>query len=236
MYNQSTGGFQPTDVVSGSINDFWFTIGQYMPNIIAAIIVFAIGWIFGILLYRAVVEFIKFLRIDDLMRSSGLSDAAHEAGFRLDIGMFLGILVKWFIILAFLSVSLSILGLSRVTVFIEQVVLLYIPQIVVAALILILAAVIADLVKKIISGSARIAGAHQGANFAGTIAKWAIWILAVLAALEQLGVAVALIQTLFTGLVVALSIAFGLAFGLGGKEAAARAIDRIWSEFSHTQK
>lgn len=226
----------PTDFIGGSVGDVWFTIGQYVPNIIAAIIVFAIGWIFGVILYRAVVELVKFLRVADLMNSSGLSGAAREAGFRLDVGMFLGILVKWFVILAFLSASLSILGLSRVTIFIEQVVLLYIPQVVVAALILILAAVIADLVKRIISGSARMAGAHQGANFAGTIAKWAIWVLAVLAALQQLGVAVALIQTLFTGFVVAMAIAFGLAFGLGGKDAAARVIEHMRSELSRNRE
>jgi len=227
---------QTSDALGGSINDMWFTIGQYVPSIIAAIIVLAIGWVFGVLLYRAVVEFVKFLRVDDLMRSSGLTEAARDGGFNLDVGVFLGILVKWFVILAFLSVSLGILGLSRVTIFLEQVVLLYIPQVIVAALILIIAAVIADIVKKLISGSARIAGAHQGANFAGTIAKWAIWILAILAALEQLGVAVALIQTLFTGLVVALAIAFGLAFGLGGKDAAARAIEHVRSELSHGKK
>lgn len=230
---QSALAIQSTDALGGSINDMWFTIGQHIPAIIAAIIVLAIGWIFGVLLYRAVVEFVKFLRVDDLMRSSGLSDAAREAGFNLDVGVFLGILVKWFVILAFLSVSLGIIGLSRVTIFLEEVILLYIPQVIVAALILIIAAVIADLVKNIISGSARAVGAHQGANFAGTIAKWAIWILAILAALEQLGVAVTLIQTLFTGLVIALSLAFGLAFGLGGKEAAARAIEHVRSELSH---
>ncbi len=116
MYTEY-GTMQSPDVVGGSINAFWFTIGQYMPNIIAAIIVFAIGWIFGILLYRAVVEFVRFLRIDDLMKSSGLTDASREAGFNLNVGIFLGVLVKWFVILAFLSVSLGILGLSRVTLF-----------------------------------------------------------------------------------------------------------------------
>lgn len=227
---------QSAYAVGGSVNDMWFMIGQFIPSIIAAVIVFAIGWIFGILLYRAVVEFVKFLRVDELMRSSGLTGAARDAGFNLDVGVFLGILVKWFVILAFLSVSLGILGLSRVTIFLEQVVLLYIPQVIVAALILVIAAVIADLVQKIIAGSARFAGAHQGANVAGTIAKWAIWILAILAALEQLGVAVTLIQTIFTGLVIALSLAFGLAFGLGGKEAAARAIEQVRSEFSRNKK
>jgi hypothetical protein len=48
-------------------------------------------------------------------------------------------------------------------------------------------------------------------------------------------VATEFVQTLFTGFVVAASLAFGLAFGLGGKEAAARAIERIRGEISHNR-
>ena len=86
--------------------------------------------------------------------------------------------------------------------------------------------------KKLVASSARASGAHT-ANLAGSIAKWAIWLFAVLAALSQLNVAAEFMQTLFTGLVVALALAFGLAFGLGGKEAAARTIERIRSEIAN---
>ena len=157
-----------------------------------------------------------------------------EAGFPLSIGRFLGTLVQWFIVIGFLVASLDVLGLNRVTIFLQQVVLLYLPQIIVAVLILILAAIVAEAVKNIISSSARAAGAHSG-NLAGTVAKYAIWITAVLAVLNQLGVATEFVQTLFTGLVVALSLAFGLAFGLGGKEAAARTIERIRGEIVHNR-
>ena len=61
------------------------------------------------------------------------------------------------------------------------------------------------------------------------MARWAIWIFAILVALERLGVS-PLIQTLFTGIVVALALAFGLAFGLGGQAAAARYIERVQNE------
>ena len=92
--------------------------------------------------------------------------------------------------------------------------------------------VVAEVVKGIVSGSARAAGAHA-ANLAGAVAKWAIWVFAIMAALDQLQVASTFIQTLFTGVVIALSLAFGLAFGLGGKESASRTIERIRSEIAH---
>ena len=65
------------------------------------------------------------------------------------------------------------------------------------------------------------------------VAKYAIWVTGIMAALQQLGIATEMLQTLFTGVVIAISLAFGLSFGLGGKEAAARTIERIRSEISH---
>jgi hypothetical protein len=223
---------QSSDVVQASFATLWYTVVQYLPAIIAAVIVFVIGWIIAVILYRIVIEIVKVLRIDEALKATGLNEAAREAGFTLDIGKFLGTLVMWFVILVFLVASLEILGLSRVTVFLQQVVLLYLPQVIVASLILILGAIVAEVVRGVVTGSARAAGAH-GANLAGTVAKWAIWTFALIAALEQLDIATAFIQTLFTGIVIALSLAFGLAFGLGGKEAAARTIEKVRSEISH---
>ncbi len=220
------------NAIQGSFYDLWFTVALYLPRILAAIIVFIIGWIVATVLYRIVVEVAKVLHVDEALKSAGVDDAAKEAGFRLDAGRFLATLVMWFVILVFLIASLEILGLTTVTLFLQQVVLLYLPQVIVASLILILAAVVAEVVRGLIVGSARAAGAHSE-NLAGAVAKWAIWIFGVLAALNQLGVATAFIQTVFTGVVIALSLAFGLAFGLGGKDAAADAIKKIRTEIKH---
>jgi hypothetical protein len=223
---------QSAGAVQGSFADLWYTVAQFLPAILAAVIVFVIGWIVGVILYRVVVEVVRVLRINDALRSAGMDEAARSAGLKLDVGHLLGTLVQWFVVLVFLVASLDILGLTRVTIFLQTVVLLYLPQVIVAALILILGAIVAEVVRSLVAGSARAAGAH-GANLAGAVAKWAIWVTAVLAALNQLGVATEFVQTLFTGIVIAASLAFGLAFGLGGKEAAARTIERIRSEIAH---
>ena len=223
---------QSADVVQTSFTALWYTVVQYLPAILAAVIVFIIGWIVGVILYRIVVEIVKVLRVDEALKATGLNDAAKDAGISLDIGRFLGSLVMWFIVLVFLVASLEILGLSRVTVFLQAVVISYLPSVIVATLILILTAIVSEVVKNLVAGSARAVGAH-GANLAGSVAKWAIWLFGIIAALTQLGIATAFLQTLFTGIIVALALAFGLAFGLGGKEAAARTIERIRSEIAH---
>lgn len=221
-----------TDAIQGSFYDLWYMVAMYLPRLLAAAVVFIIGWIFAAVLYRVVVETVKALKIDEALRAAGVHEAASDAGFSFNTGAFLGTLVMWFVALVFLVASLEILGLSTVTIFLERVVILYLPQVIIASLIIILGAIVADVVRKFVIGSAKAAGAHA-ANLAGTVAKWAIWVFAVLAALDQLGVASVFIQTVFTGLVISLSLAFGLAFGLGGKDAAARAIERVREEIRH---
>ena len=225
---------QSANVLQNSFADLWYTVIQFLPAILASIIIFIVGWIVGVILYRVVEQVVKVLRLDDALKAAGVNEFAREAGFNLNIGAFLGTLVQWFIVIVFLMTSLEVLGLSRVTIFLQQVVLLYLPQVIVAVLILVLAAIVAEAVKNVIASSARAAGAHSG-NLAGTVAKYAIWVTAILAVLNQLGVATEFVQTLFTGIVIALALGFGLAFGLGGKEAAGRTIERIRSEIAHNR-
>lgn len=216
-------------VLQQSAQDLWLGIVAIVPNLIVALVIFVIGWIIGAVLGRVIAQIVSSLKIDNALRSAGFEETFNRAGFSLNSGEFLGGLVKWFVIIVFLVASLDVLGLNQVNVFLREVVLLYLPQVIVAVLILLVAAVIAEIARNLVTGAAK-AASMLSANFLGSVAKWAIWIFAVLAALNQLGVATAFVQTLFTGVIVALSLGFGLAFGLGGQQAAASYIERLRSE------
>ena len=160
-------------------------------------------------------KIVKAIKVDAILESAGARGLLEKAGFNLNTGAFLGGLVKWFIIIVFLVAALDILKLEAVNTFLTNVVLGYIPQVIVATLILVVAAVLADLTQKVLTGGARALDS-KSAGFVGGVARWAIWVVAILAALNQLGIAGQMMQTLFTGLVAMLAIAGGLAFGLGG--------------------
>jgi small-conductance mechanosensitive channel len=204
---------------------------SFAPNLIIAIIVFIIGWMVGSLVGKAIAQVVNALKIDKLFESAGAGEIMQRMGMKLSVGGFLGGLVKWFIIVVFLMTSLEFLRLSQVNDFLREVVLGYLPNVIIAALILIIASVVADAMKKIISGSAKAANVHL-ANLMGSVARYAIWIFAFIIALSELGIATAFMQVLFTGLIAMLAIAGGLAFGLGGKDAAARFIERMKNEMS----
>ena len=217
------------DVLSQSFQNLSYGLVAFIPNLIVAIVIFIVGWLIGIGVGRVVEQIITALRIDQALKATGLERLLSRAGFTLSSGKFLGFLVKWFFIIVFLVASLDVLHLTVVNMFISDVVLGYLPQVIVAVLILIVAALVAEAAERLVAGSARMASLHA-AGFIGKVARYAIWIFAILAALAQLDVATAFVQTLFTGVVIAIAIALGLSFGLGGQKTAERFLDRLQSE------
>jgi len=215
-----------SSIFQASLQDIWLGTAAFLPKFIVAIVILVIGWIFGGIVDKVIAQVVRSLKIDNILRSAKVDQLLNKAGFNLDAGKFLGGLVKWFIIVVFLVASLDVLGLTQVNAFLNQVVLLYLPKVIVAALIILVAAVIADFTERIVVGAAK-AAEIKSANFAGKISRWAIWVFAILAALFQLGIAAAFVQTLFTGIIVAVSLALGLSFGLGGQDAAAKFIEKV---------
>ena len=220
-----------SEVLTRSFQDVWLGVAAFIPNLVVAIVIFVAGWVIGALLGRVIAQIIHSVKVDNVLKSIGLEDVLGKAGFRLDSGRFIGELVKWFVIVVFLIATLEVLGLNQVNVFLQNVVLAYLPQVIAAALILLIAAVVGDAMQKVVVGAAKAAQVET-AHLLGGLTKWAIWIFALLIALSQLGIADFFAQTLFTGIVVALAIALGLAFGLGGQNVAGRFLDKLSGDIS----
>ena len=220
-----------SDVLRDSFTDLWEEMINYIPNILVSIVIFIVGWVLASLVGKSVATIVRSLKIDAALQGLGIQDLVNRAGYRLDAGAFIGALVKLFIIVVFLIASLDVLGLEQINEFLNVVVLTYIPNVIAAAIILLLAAVIADVLRNIVVGSAKAAGVIH-ADFLGGLTKWAIWIFAILAAFTQLNIGAGFAQTLFTGMVAMLALAGGLAFGLGGRDAAARYIEKLGRDIS----
>lgn len=221
-----------TDPLALTLNEALAYVAVVLPGVVLALLLVVVGWLIGMGVGALVARIVGALRVDDALRSAQVHQIVEKAGFRFSSGGFLGGLVQWFIIAVFFVVALDVLELGPVTAFLSQVVFYYVPQVIAAVLILLIAALLADFVSRIVIGAATAADIGSP-FFVGSVARSAIWIFAILAALDQLNVASGLVQTLFTGIVVAISLALGLSFGLGGKEAAARYIDRVSAELSH---
>lgn len=213
------------DVVAGSLQSLWAGVVSFLPTLIAAIVVFIIGLIVAAGLGALVEKIFEAIRLDSLLNKLGLSPYLERAGLRLHGARFLGQMVNWFLIIAFLLAASDILGLTALSLFLRDV-LFYLPNIVVAVLIMLATVVVANFCRRVVTASVMSARLHAP-HFLGTLTWWAIVVFGLLAALVQLNIAPSIINSLVTGFIAMLALAGGLAFGLGGKEYAAYLINRL---------
>jgi len=221
MFIQTWGG-----IFSESLLNLWYGFINFIPGLLGAIIIFIVGWVVGSIIGKAISQLLAAVKLDKLFESAGADKFMDRAGIKLTVSGFIGGIVKWFIIVVFLMASLQIIGLTQVNDFLGAAVLDYLPRVIIAAIVLIIATIIADAMKKIVQASAKAVNASS-ANLLGSITSYAIWIFAIIIALSEIGIATYFMQVLFMGLIVMVAIAGGLAFGLGGKEAAAGLIEKV---------
>lgn len=215
----------PLDILGQALVDTSMTLIAFLPNVIIAVIIFALGWVFGAVLGRAVSHIISVLRIDNALHKAGLDTVSDRAGIRVSLAGFLGGVVKWLVIVSFTIASAEILGLTQVTQLLRDI-LMYIPQVIIAVIVLVISILVGDFVARLVSHSTKATGING--EFAAKMAKWSIIIVGgIFPALTQLRIAQGLVEVLFTGVVFALALSLGLAFGLGGRDAAARAIEKL---------
>jgi hypothetical protein len=214
------------DALQVAFAEMWAQVIMFTPTLVVALLVLLVGVIIASSLKHLIERVARKLAIDQALSAAGMTDVTTRLGMNLNTGVLLGTMVKWFVLLVFFVVALDMLRLTEVTTFLREVVIGYLPNVIVAVLILVVATILAGAVRKAIVHATGVAGMVRPELF-GKVAYVAIITVAVLAALNQLKVAADLIQPLFTGIVFAISLALGLAFGLGGKDAAARLIDSV---------
>ena len=218
--------YELVDKFGSSLNGVWGGVIAFLPKLIVALAIFIIGWVVGAVLGKVVAQAVRAIKLDGMLKSVGVEALMQKAGFKLDVGAFFGTLVKWFFVVVFLVPAMDVLELVQVNLFLQDVVLSFLPRVIVAALILVVGAIVAHAIERLVVGSAKVVDAPSS-QLMGGVAKWAVWVFAILAALSQLGIAGPFAQTLFSALAYGLALAGGLAFGLGGKEAASRYLERL---------
>jgi hypothetical protein len=169
------------------------------------------------------------VRFNDLAQRSGLAGFVRQMGIPRDAASFLADIAKWFVRLIVLVAAFDALGLPAVSTVLQQV-LLWLPNLVVALVVLVLGGLAASALHGLVRGATAEAGLGKPELLAG-IARVAVWAFAIVIAVNQIGVATELVNTLFMATVGAMALALGLAFGLGGRETAA-AIVRGWYQRS----
>ena len=208
-------------------------MAQSLPSVLGALVVLIVGLIVAAVLERLVERLIYYVKIDALLRKLGVEMYLERAGLELNAGHFLGRIVYWFVLLGFFLAASDILGFTALSGFLGDVIF-YIPNVVIAALIMLVALIVANFLQGLSVASVLGARLHA-AKFLGALSWWVVMIFGFLTAAVQLNIAVSVINTVITGLIAMFALAGGLAFGLGGRDAASRWISKFESEITHKE-
>jgi len=198
-----------------------------IPRILGFILVVLIGWLIASLIARAVATLLRTVRFNEVADRAGITGFSQRAGLTAGPADIVAGIVKWLIRIVVLLVAFDLLGLPAVSEVLREF-LLWLPNLIVAVAVLLIAGVAANALANVVRGASAEAGMTNPDTLAN-VTRITVWAFAVVVAVNQLGVAQTLINTLFTGLISAVALAAGLAFGLGGRDMAARKLED-WNE------
>ena len=198
-----------------------------IPRIIGFVVILVIGWLIASALAAGVAALLRAVRFNVLAQNAGIQGFINNMGLRTDASGFLANIVKWFVRLIVLVVAFDALGLPAVSNVLQQF-LLWIPNLVVAVVVLVIAGLAANALSNLVRGSTAQAGFDNPDTLA-TIARVAVWSFGIVVAVNQIGVAQELVNTLFMGFIGALALAAGLAFGLGGRDTAGQIVQNWYN-------
>ncbi len=194
---------------------------SFIPQLIGAIVILIVGYVVAKVLQAVVVRILRAVGFEGWMERGGIKQFFDRTQTRETPASVLGKLVFWFVFIIAITMAADALGIPQVSAVLAQLIA-YIPNIIAAILILILAALLANFLAGVVRGA-------TGSDILGSVARYAIIVYAVFAALTQLGIAVQLTANTFLILLGAVALAAALAFGIGGREVAGEIIEKAYN-------
>ena len=216
------------DALMTSLASAMILIFSAIPKIFGFLFIIIVGWLIASMLERGIAAVLRKVRFNELALRAGLSHFINMMGLANDASGMVGLLVKWLVRLVALVVAFDALGLPAVSDVVRQL-LLWLPNVVVALVILVIGGLAARALSNIVRGAAGEAGLTN-AHFLSKVASVVVWAFAVVVAIHQIGIATELVNALFIAIVGSIALALGLAFGLGGRETAAEILRKGYQQ------
>src|SRR5690349_9783676 len=190
----------------------------FLPRLVGFLIILLIGWLIARAIKALLVKGLESVGIDRAL--SGGSTGPYVARVMPDSrpSELIGTIAFWFVFLGAIAIAVSELGIAALDTFVQSIAA-YLPNIVVAILIFVLAGAIAAAVSGLIS---RTLGDGATGRIAGTAAPVLIMGIATFMILDQLNIAPAIVEITYVALLGSVALGMAIAFGLGGRVVAGR--------------
>jgi len=216
---------ESNNLIAEPIRQMLTRILAYLPVLLGALLILLIGWLVAKAIKRIVDWLLKTVRFDTLADKAGISDVLKKGELGISARELISRLVYWLIMILVLVMTVDALGLPKSSDVLSSL-FAYVPKVIAALLVLIVALFLASFVSGIVrmaAGNANLPKPQLLAN----ISRWAIIIFAVTIAMVELDIAPLLVATTFNIILGGVVLALALAFGLGGKDAAARYLEEL---------
>ena len=193
---------------------------EFIPQLIGAIVILIIGYIVAKILQAVVSRVLKAIGFDGWMERGGIKQFFDRAQTRETPATVLGKLIFWLVFIIAITMAADALGIRQVSQILGQLIA-YIPSVIAAILILILASLLANFLSGIVRGA-------TGSDLLANVARYAIIVYAVFAAITELGIAVQLTAPTFLIVLGAVALAAAIAFGWGARNVAQDIVERYY--------
>ena len=197
---------------------------QFLPDFFSAILIFAFGIVLGLILKAVSLRLFRTIKLDKFSERSGVIELLRKGGIKDSVSVLLAKVIGWITIVIFAVISMRELEIPTVERLFESF-LLYLPNVFVAALILLFGYLLGNFFGR----AALIASVNAGIKISGLIGrfvKFTVFILSGTMALEQLGIARGTIIISFAIIFGGIVLALAIAFGLGGRDIAKEYLEK----------
>lgn len=230
MFQIPISGIRDTsEAIFYSLTNAFMHFVSFLPALLGAVIILVLGWFIAGLLARLIERGLKIVGLESAVERSGIGDFIRRSGTRLTTSGVIASLIKYSIFLIFVQAAANVLGIPQITEITNRIIL-FIPNVIVAMAIIVIGSFIAQFLSGLVRSSVSELGVGNP-NLLATLTNYIVIGFAVIAAIDQLGIAATLVNTLLIGLIGSVALAIGLAFGLGGREVASQIMQR-WYEGS----
>jgi hypothetical protein len=213
------------NLVYDPVREMLTRLMAYLPMLLGALIILIIGWIVAKIIKSIVNTLLKLVRFDTLADKAGITAVLEKGQIETGPRKVVCGLVYWLIMIMVLVMVVNALGLTRTSDILESL-FAYIPKVIGALVVLVVAMFLAAFVSGIVRVTAGNAGLPRPELLSG-ISRWAIIIFAAAISLVQLGIAPLLVSTTFNIVLGGIVLALALAFGLGGRNTAANFLEEL---------
>ncbi|MBW2494385.1 MAG: hypothetical protein JRE43_06505 [Deltaproteobacteria bacterium] len=198
-----------------AVTELGTKIAGFLPSLLGAVLILIIGWLLSRSLGAATGRALRTFGLDRAATRMKISDVLERAGVTMTLSEIVARLVFWLLMLTFVLSGVETLGLTAVTSTIDRLIA-FIPNLIGAALIVLLGLLLARFAGKVASSAAAAAGFPTAPRL-GVAIQIAVSGLVFVVAIEQLGIGTNVLIAPLTAVLAAAALSAGLAFALGAR-------------------